>query len=82
MSRQLKSVKSNPLASRIKKVMQADEDVGKIAQGAPVLVCEFCSKCMSKAAHTDSKDRPPDHCMQRGQWRCFWLTFVRELLKL
>lgn len=40
MSRQLKTVKSNPLASRIKKVMQADEDVGKIAQGAPVLVCE------------------------------------------
>ena len=40
MSRSLKTVKSNPLAGRIKKVMQTDEDVGKIAQGAPVLMCE------------------------------------------
>jgi len=39
MSRSLKSVKSKPLAGRIKKVMQTDEDVGKIAQGAPVLMC-------------------------------------------
>ena len=38
MSRALKTVKSNPLAGRIKKVMQTDDDVGKIAQGAPLLL--------------------------------------------
>jgi hypothetical protein len=32
--------KSNPLAARIKKVMQADEDVGKIAQFVPFLMGE------------------------------------------
>lgn len=29
---------THPLAPRIKKMMQADEDVGKIAQAAPVLL--------------------------------------------
>ena len=29
------------LQSRIKKIMQADEDIGKIAQGMPLLVCEY-----------------------------------------
>lgn len=29
------------LQPRIKKIMQADEDVGKIALAVPVLVCEF-----------------------------------------
>ncbi len=43
MSKGLKSVKSKPLAGRIKKVMQTDEDVGKIAQGAPILMCTLCS---------------------------------------
>ena len=38
MSRSLKTVKSNPLAGKIKKVMQTDDDVGKIAQGAPLLL--------------------------------------------
>jgi len=28
-------------AARIKKIMQADEDVGKIALAVPVLVCKF-----------------------------------------
>jgi hypothetical protein len=28
---------------RIKKIMQADEDVGKIALAVPVLVCKFSS---------------------------------------
>jgi hypothetical protein len=30
--------KAHPLAARIKKLMQADEDVGKIAQGTPVMI--------------------------------------------
>lgn len=29
--------------SRIKKIMQADEDIGKIALAVPVLVCKFSS---------------------------------------
>lgn len=32
--------KACPLAGRIKKLMQADEDVGKIAQASPVLIGE------------------------------------------
>lgn len=42
MSRSLKSVKSNPLAGKVKKLMQTDEDVGKIAQGAPLLLGQIC----------------------------------------
>lgn len=30
--------KTNPLANRIKRLMQTDEDVGKIAQAAPALI--------------------------------------------
>tara|TARA_B110000977_G_scaffold158602_1_gene202179 strand:+ start:23400 stop:23513 length:114 start_codon:yes stop_codon:yes gene_type:complete len=33
--------KKNPVAARIKKIMQADDEVGKIAQATPVLVCAF-----------------------------------------
>lgn len=29
--------------ARIKKLIQADEDVGKVAQGVPVVVCQFLS---------------------------------------
>lgn len=32
--------KNFPLAARIKKLMQADEDVGKISQATPVLIGE------------------------------------------
>jgi hypothetical protein len=31
--------KKNPVAARIKKIMLADDEVGKIAQATPVLVC-------------------------------------------
>lgn len=30
--------KAHPLAARIKKMMQTDEDVGKIAQATPVMI--------------------------------------------
>lgn len=36
--RAMKGKRGNPLASRIKKVMQADEDVGRIAQATPILI--------------------------------------------
>ncbi|KAL0022673.1 hypothetical protein WJX79_008445 [Trebouxia sp. C0005] len=48
MSKGLKSVKSKPLAGRIKKVMQTDEDVGKIAQGGPVLMSRAMELFLSK----------------------------------
>ena len=57
MSKGLKSVKSKPLAGRIKKVMQTDEDVGKIAQGGPVLMCTLHS---SPAKQFCSSERTPD----------------------
>lgn len=31
--------------ARIKKIMQADEDVGKVAQATPVVVCESRVVC-------------------------------------
>ena len=31
---------THPLAARVKKMMQADDDIGKIAQATPVLVGE------------------------------------------
>jgi hypothetical protein len=30
-------------ASRIKRIIQADEDVGKVAQATPIAVCALCS---------------------------------------
>ena len=33
-----KARKANPLANRIKRLMQTDEDVGKIAQASPALI--------------------------------------------
>lgn len=35
--------KQHPLAARIKKIMQADEDVGKIAQITPFLIGRYAS---------------------------------------
>ena len=35
---EMKGRKSCPLASRIKKLMQLDEDVGKISQATPILI--------------------------------------------
>jgi hypothetical protein len=38
-------------AARIKKMMQADEDVGRIAAGVPPLVCELPPCCTPSNAH-------------------------------
>jgi Dr1-associated corepressor len=35
--------KQHPLAARIKKMMQADEDVGRIAQASPTLISTLLS---------------------------------------
>ena len=47
MSRNLKTVKSNPLAGKVKKVMQTDDDVGKIDQGAPLLLGKLLSSLLN-----------------------------------
>lgn len=36
-------IKNHFPVARIKRIMQADDDVGKVAQVTPVVVCEFCS---------------------------------------
>jgi Dr1-associated corepressor len=40
-------VKTKFPVARIKRIMQADEDVGKVAQATPTAVCEFCSSLLS-----------------------------------
>jgi hypothetical protein len=35
--------------ARIKKLIQADEDVGKVAGGTPVVVCELISRSIPSA---------------------------------
>ena len=78
MSRTLKTVKSNPLAGRIKKVMQTDEDVGKIAQGTPILLGRF-SACilMPKTRNSIKK-----FILQPGLRSCFLANSVKALLQL
>jgi hypothetical protein len=50
--------KGHPLAARIKKIMQTDEDVGKIAQATPIMIGELvllqcCSvSLLSRTLHT------------------------------
>jgi Dr1-associated corepressor len=39
-------VKTKFPVARIKRIMQADEDVGKVAQATPTAVCEFCSSLL------------------------------------
>ncbi|KAI9489104.1 hypothetical protein BDB00DRAFT_845196 [Zychaea mexicana] len=38
-----KKYKTKFPVARIKKIMQLDEDVGKVAQATPVLICKFIS---------------------------------------
>lgn len=37
-----RSVTSKFPIARIKRIMQADEDVGKVAQATPVVICALC----------------------------------------
>lgn len=41
-----------PFTSRIKKMMQADEDVGKVAKASPVLICTWSSSGGTLAGKT------------------------------
>lgn len=45
----MKGKKTHPLAARIKRMMQQDEEVGKIAQAAPVLI--GAAPALPPAAH-------------------------------
>ena len=72
MSRNLKTVKSNPLAGKIKKVMQTDDEVGKIAQGAPLLLGNLLLLLFVITATFQS-----DVLVQLGRWNYFWGNYVR-----
>lgn len=36
------TIKNHFPVARIKRIMQADDDVGKVAQVTPVVVCSYC----------------------------------------
>ena len=57
--------KKNPVAARIKKMMQADDDVGKIAQATPVLVCMF--PIFSSQRLHDRVDAPLTHASESNR---------------
>ena len=66
----MKSKKGHcPLASRIKKLMQTDEDVGKISQATPVLIAramelflkKLCDKAMEVAQTRQAKTITTSH---------------------
>jgi hypothetical protein len=42
--------------ARIKRIMQADEDVGKVAQVTPVAVCGFTFSLSSPGSHADFRN--------------------------
>eukprot|EP00798_Chlamydomonas_sp_ICE-L_P010376 gene10376-8316_t len=54
-----------PLASRIKKLMQKDEDVGKIAQATPVLIARAMELFLGKLC-TKSAETPFYHCCRKA----------------
>ena len=72
MSRSLKTVKSNPLAGKVKKLMQTDEDVGKIAQGAPLLLGDWLSVTLDFTLAIEVA-----LLVQLGRWSCFWGNCVK-----
>lgn len=54
--------KGHPLAARIKKIMQTDEDVGKIAQATPIMIGAIPAlSCCSAAAFPASSVPHPTH---------------------
>ncbi|KAL6751168.1 histone-fold-containing protein [Haematococcus lacustris] len=65
----MKNKKSCPLAARIKKLMQADEDVGKIAQATPVMMARalelflkrLCEKTIEVAQSRQAKTLSCSH---------------------
>ena len=61
--------KQNPLASRIKRLMQADEDVGKIAQATPPLIGEVLGGLFAPWDGTH-KLRCPHHARLAVPCRC------------
>jgi Histone-like transcription factor (CBF/NF-Y) and archaeal histone len=76
-----KARKANPLANRIKRLMQTDEDVGKIAQASPALIGRRCGmRCVhSRTCTWRQRLKPPAWhdsdtrvCLQAGRWSCSW----------
>jgi hypothetical protein len=66
--------KGHPLAARIKKIMQTDEDVGKIAQATPIMIGELLLLC--SVTVSSQTLYPPSHfktyflLLQPVLWSC------------
>lgn len=77
-----KARKPNPLANRIKRLMQTDEDVGKIAQASPALIGSALRHAIHAwhNLHVTPNTSRLLHGMtmtfwvrlQAGRWSCFW----------
>lgn len=63
--------KSHPLAARIKRVMQADEDVGKIAQATPFLMGGSRNNGCDLGGHQHGSSSP----WSMANWHQLWLSF-------
>lgn len=65
--------------ARIKKIMQADEEVGKVAQATPVVVCKWMQS-------QPIWDRTLTNIVQRNRWNSlcspFWMHHSKRHKKV
>ncbi len=59
-------VKTKFPVARIKRIMQADEDVGKVAQVTPTAVCTFALPLPSNPAQTNETQPDKSSCYSQG----------------
>ena len=88
------SKKNSTLSNRIKKMMQADDDVGKISQQTPIVIGEVLRRgiyCIFLLRVHICKELDclrslpmlkinfqPSRIVQRTQWRSFWTSSQKE----
>lgn len=79
MNRSAKTVKANPLAGKIKKLMQADDDVGKVAQGTPPLLGDI-----RLLVHLITVVLESQVCFsfQLGPWSYSWASYAKAQQQL
>jgi hypothetical protein len=64
------TIKNHFPVARIKRIMQADDDVGKVAQVTPVVVCTYLRFCTRQASLTLRSESPRAlHDLPRHQSR-------------
>lgn len=79
MNRSSKTVKANPLAGKVKKLMQADEDVGKVAQGTPLLLGDICLLVYLITLGLESQIC---FSIQLGPWSYSWANYAKAQQQL